>query len=830
MTQGWLPLFSLTAAAIVPTQYIPSLGVEHSSPPSAKQRWHAGTAVYALLALGWALSTAEAASQSRIATGVACPLAWINLLPVFQVALCMIDACAITFASRIREHGIAAGSSPSSHLSTALGFSAAAIATCHLLFLIADAELYSSFALRLRDVGDLALDAGLAATAVQCAILLLGDFHPTTVALIVSEIGLFGDQFPVFHFEDSAVPARRSSIAQVVALAAAFATALWRFPAQQDARPQKIAHRRILAGHLCTVLLAAQLGFFLSNPWPGVPVAKVIDSLIADAKESRVSWQKDAGHNHYIKRVAMEYRRRYGLLPPPNFDKWLEFAVSKESAVIDSFDQIYNDMLPFWGVKPSVLRERTDEALRYQHLEMGGMSIRDGKVHQSPHIPGTHRWMMDTLQDMIEPFARWLPDMNLAVNLADECRVAVPFHDIEVATERALESTKRLLDSDLDGYVPRQEWVDGFPAQQQFQGSTASPHFTDRWQHQIFYDLVAPTCPPRSKARSGRWWDRSRACTHCAAYHSIITDSGQLLTNEKAAYDLCHQPDVAYIDGLIMSPSQMTSTTTLFPIFSQSRISGFTDILMPSPWHFAEKSAHVDDEDVPWDDKTNTLYWRGSSSDGFAGHGNWPGFLRSRFVHEAYRNVVEQRVDAAINVSFASNFSKCDPADCEAQMAAYKLWHTATTNGSEHPTKDTPAPPVLPFQENWKYKHLMDLSGAGFSGRFLPFLRSSSLVYRATLLRAWYDERLLPWHDYIPVDVRLGPGFWGLVSYLTGGAAPTSQETRGQQVAREIAQQGKEWAAKTLRKEDMQIYMFRLLLEYGRVMDDHREMLGYKDI
>jgi hypothetical protein len=38
---------------------------------------------------------------------------------------------------------------------------------------------------------------------------------------------------------------------------------------------------------------------------------------------------------------------------------------------------------------------------------------------------------------------------------------------------------------------------------------------------------------------------------------------------------------------------------------------------------------------------------------------------------------------------------------------------------------------------------------------------------------------------------------------------------------------GKGWAEKVLRKEDMQIYMLRLLLEYARLCDDNRNTLGY---
>ncbi|PMD29110.1 glycosyltransferase family 90 protein, partial [Hyaloscypha variabilis F] len=42
-----------------------------------------------------------------------------------------------------------------------------------------------------------------------------------------------------------------------------------------------------------------------------------------------------------------------------------------------------------------------------------------------------------------------------------------------------------------------------------------------------------------------------------------------------------------------------------------------------------------------------------------------------------------------------------------------------------------------------------------------------------------------------------------------------------------IAEDGRQWAGRVLRKEDMEVYMFRLLLECGRIVDDRRQELGF---
>lgn len=45
--------------------------------------------------------------------------------------------------------------------------------------------------------------------------------------------------------------------------------------------------------------------------------------------------------------------------------------------------------------------------------------------------------------------------------------------------------------------------------------------------------------------------------------------------------------------------------------------------------------------------------------------------------------------------------------------------------------------------------------------------------------------------------------------------APMPPQLEG---AKSIAQEGKQWAAQAIRREDAEIYMFRLLLEWGRVL------------
>jgi hypothetical protein len=291
--------------------------------------------------------------------------------------------------------------------------------------------------------------------------------------------------------------------------------------------------------------------------------------------------------------------------------------------------------------------------------------------------------------------------------------------------------------------------------------------------------------------------------------------------------------------GFLLDPAILGVSRALLPVFSQSRVSGYRDIIVPSPWNFQDKTKLEESVDRPWAAKLHSVFWRGSSTDGASRTGTWTSFLRARFAHmgrlasrhDSVSNVVGMvsgRSESTtsepllVNVSFVGEFYKGDPPDRYAQTADFY-------------GKGGKPPAGLDFQEHWVHRHLIDLDGAAFSGRFIPFLESRSLPYRAALFRTWYEERVHAWQHYVPLDVSLS-NLWGLVEQMnrpvdssTGSAVEGAGGNKlgGASIGETIALDGQDWARKALRKEDMQIYMFRLLLEWARLIDDQRETLGF---
>lgn len=108
--------------------------------------------------------------------------------------------------------------------------------------------------------------------------------------------------------------------------------------------------------------------------------------------------------------AVKEYRRRYQLPPPPNFDKWFEFATANKVQLIDEFDTIHDLITPFWGLKPKTIRARAKEALGFDNALIG-VAIRN---HEISHINGGQEWQRNATEGMMVKFLQYLPDMDLA--------------------------------------------------------------------------------------------------------------------------------------------------------------------------------------------------------------------------------------------------------------------------------------------------------------------------------------------------------------------------------------------------------------------------------
>ncbi|KAK4693672.1 hypothetical protein P7C71_g3768, partial [Lecanoromycetidae sp. Uapishka_2] len=513
-----------------------------------------------------------------------------------------------------------------------------------------------------------------------------------------------------------------------------------------------------------------------------------------------------------LAKAVEEYRRRYKIPPPPNFDKWYEFAIGKGVELIDEYDTIYHSLLPFWALKPPVIRGRAREALGFDNALLG-VIIRDGAVISAA---GGSEWQQKSTVGMVKDFVKYLPDMDLPFNIHDEPRVVVPNDDLSrlvaLATDDAMPAA-------FQNTAPKNAWSPR-PADVDDGTRPNEVKFTrfNQFAHQPTWTNSRMSCAPESPAR---------------VLDESIHDNGSLfafselgfLFNKTAFSDICLSPSLKERHGFFNRPNAFNIVHDLFPIFSQSKISSYQDILYPSPWYWSNKVAYDEKDDYSWDKKKNKLYWRGSTTGGFSRDGGWRRQHRQLFVEKinaldntkVMKNVsttadkAEWKVEEAsrtdykdlMDVKFA-HIGQCDPGDCDAQREFFDVVKPDKQNGA------------------WQYKYLLDIDGNAFSGRFYAFLKSMSLVYKMAVFREWHEEWLRPWVHYIPLSLK-GDEYVESVRYF-------NNEPDGQVQAPKLAKQGRDWAGKVLRNEDFEVWFFRLLIEYGRLVDDNRENIGYGNV
>ena len=507
----------------------------------------------------------------------------------------------------------------------------------------------------------------------------------------------------------------------------------------------------------------------------------------------------NARQSKTFQEAVTEYQRRYQMPPPPHFDEWYKFAVRQGTQLIDEYNSIYDSLRLFWSIKPEVIRARTREALGFANALIGA-SIRGGAVNIIGQ--GQDDFQNMATQEMISPFAQWLPDMDLAFNVNDEPRVLILHEDIErmnVMAEEAIQSVRPLRDTLINRFTRPNDLNYGPSYAPVSETKFNNLDRQQTWSHsRMSCDIDTP-----ARNLSDAAADRAT---------SFAFDSINFVYNVTAFSDVCLSPSVRESIGLFNHPNVYAVSHDLIPIFSPSKLSTFQDILYPSPYYYADKTVYDEDVSVQWEDKIPDLYWRGATSGGYSQGGSWRTLLRQSvllklrapgttkilerdsaglYLSLDRRPWVAKEVDGS---AFASQcdvqfteIKQCDAADCAEMRRVF---------GDNEPA---------PQEESWKHRYLLDMDGNALSGRFYAFLKSRSLPLKLAYFREWHSERLFPWKHYVPVSSGTDE-YAELLRYF-------EQDDVGKQISKNLALDGRDWAKKVVRREDLQVYMFRLLLE-----------------
>lgn len=459
-----------------------------------------------------------------------------------------------------------------------------------------------------------------------------------------------------------------------------------------------------------------------------------------------------------LEAAILAYQSRYHRNPPPGFDKWFAYAQERDSQIIDDYDVIPIALEPFWLQQPAHLRELMLTASQQGVLH--NMTLENGIFSSTDE----DCWIGAQFAEMLGTAVKDLPNVHMLTNGYDEPIVILPGKNQPTAED------------------------DKF-----FRDNT----------HERSWDLVTQSCEQPLGLQP------SSAQTFKTLFNLPFVE------DIKETQDLCQHPEYKHLHGMFVSPATLLYTTEPVPIWSQATPSTFGDILFPSPWYWTHEDEELEAHDVAWENKTNNLYWSGSTTGGMAATPNWHEQQRQRFVAKSRQLLGEpttflseassghwqsyqarEILSQLYDVKF-TNLVQCDEPECKAEEEYFGIEEAD------------------PFSKVYQSRFVMDIDGNSFSGRYYNLLTSRSVVLKQTIFREWHDDRLIPWVHYVPISLEMDE-LPEVMRYM----ALTKE---GAEIARRIADNGRSWAKKTLRREDAGVFVYRLLLEYARVLDYARD-------
>ena len=514
-----------------------------------------------------------------------------------------------------------------------------------------------------------------------------------------------------------------------------------------------------------------------------------------------------------FRQTVSKYRNKYGRHPPPGFLDWYQFARKRNVHNIDDFEQIMDDLRPFWAVEPHILRNLAANMAKATDQGVSSMHIRNHKIVKQ--INGN--WRLDTFVTMVKSFIKYLPDMDVAINRLDQPRVVVEWDDMQQMLRKELD-TRQTPPEAIDEFTYNMANLTNVTSEGGW--ADAPPKEDPGWKPapgKQYMDIARTACPPESHARKG-------SLDLADVESSYKNRFGGIITNFNLSSDLCTVgPEVQDLHGFLYSSSSLVNTKRLVPIFGECKVNVNSDILFPATmyWRKDDRYDYKGKHDDKWEKKRDVMVWRGVSSGGTQTENNWRQMHRQRLVMLTNSTEMKGKEQRILR----------ETPEKRGEYENYREFHPAAFAGNHTDIGFTESVSCVPdgcpfYKDVWtykdsialpdqfRYKYLVDVDGHSFSGRWRAFLQSKSLGIKATLFREWHDSRLFAWRHFVPMDNRYDD-LYTLLTYFLGVGSPPGQEPSGSvgkaYVARHdaeamrIANQGSEWAKKVLRREDIEV-------------------------
>ncbi|EAU89351.1 Cap3p [Coprinopsis cinerea okayama7 len=538
-------------------------------------------------------------------------------------------------------------------------------------------------------------------------------------------------------------------------------------------------------------------------------------------EQAEQRWKKkNEKASRTLKEACEEYERRYNRKPPHGFDVWWIYVQSYDVRLPDEYDQISKNMEPFWGIDPRRLQQIQRDWEDYTNtftvgketdtspIEMVNHAF-DAEGGKSPRMTGAKM-----VADILEEVSSFLSPFRAVFSSDDNPNLHTDYELMKMAIQAGKEG--RYIDIDNPPPVKLDGWI------------SACPPDSPAWVNRVEYTNPLPPLPELSRMK------------HNTAYASSPSSPEALppktfIHNHKLSMDPCLHPAHLLMHGQFISHERgPVPHRLIIPQFSFSPTSLHHDITVALSINWID-DIRPRGHDPLFDDKDDErLQWRGSNTGSwFGGNTQWWVSHRTRLVDWANpRRLQPSTVDSVLwsppdsrwkvgepsvppsksawapamaDIAFANKPISCAPEVCNGRLAQeYEFRH----------------PHNIPTQG--KYKYIIDVDGNAWSSRFKRLITSNSLIFKSTIYQEWFADRIEPWLHYVPIQID----YSDLLDALYFFRGDPGGRGAHPELAKKIAEAGREWSLTHWRRADLTAYMFRLFLEYTRIMSPERENGG----
>ncbi|KAJ7080641.1 glycosyl transferase family 90-domain-containing protein [Mycena belliarum] len=554
-------------------------------------------------------------------------------------------------------------------------------------------------------------------------------------------------------------------------------------------------------------------GLLEVNPLGAHPIFELVE-------RAEAAWAaKLAAASTSLRAAAAEYTRRYGRRPPRGFDAWWAYAAAHDVPLPDEYDQIDRDLAHFYGVAPADLRAvQRDWEAHADSYTLGKDAQADGISMLNFTLPADERVRLELaagafqIIDLLADVEHDIPPFRAVFSPHDNPNLATDYELKKLALDAA--AAGRYID--VTRPPPQKHgWPSACPPLSPAQLNVLPPPFDDARPN------TAPPSVPGSSSAANTF------------IHAHLP-----------AMDPClHPAHLAAHGQYLAHGAGPTPHRALIPQFSYSVTPLHSDIRPATPLNWVPDDIPNEGRAPPlgfaWEERTDErLQWRGSNTGIWhAPDGRWREAQRIRLAALA-----SGRGGANLSVLMVPGPGSDPTQDDRAQpvgpprvVSRARYVHAlldvalagAPVNGDEAQRAvitrlfEFRAPHDL--QTAGRYKYVLDVDGNGWSSRFKRLMNSGSLIFKATAYPEWFTDRIAPWVHYVPVQNSYVDLFDALVFFRGDPAGGGAHDD----MARRIAAAGREWSRRYWRKEDLTAYMYRLFLEYARVMSADRGAMSF---